>query len=466
MDEVSKKLIRLNLIELAEAIENQVGNLALKLHERGTISSRSKIYSIVHPDASCFEKAKKLLNLILTTKRQKTFQHLYDAVIELKLFDAAVLLKPENAAPDGYDSPEESLPEQGSWPSDDKFDVSQNFRIVESEHKEMRKLFEKSKTPEGQEIIYLMSSEKRGRVFVINNETFDTLEHRHGTSQDCIVIDTLFKQLGFDFFTKKDQIKQEMWDTLVEESNNERHVEANCFVLFLLSHGHNGVVFGTDGKMENGKPVNCIEIKKIVDLFCEKESLQGKPKLFFIEACQGGDKTYGVPVGSGDGISPGPSDKQDGPSKKDSAPMKNGGYVDNTNNPHDETNVKSTVGDSDPKPQPDQVDIQAILDDILPTNRSDSSENKRISGADCLVAMATLPGQLSWRNKAKGTWFVQAIAFVFAKWAYRYDLGKLMTRVTNLVGRAETKEGYKQQGISNFTMGNDFYFFPGLPESE
>ena len=49
-----------------------------------------------------------------------------------------------------------------------------------------------------------------------------------------------------------------------------------------------GVVFGTDGKMEEGQPVGCVAIKWMTDLFCGVKQLHGKPKLFFVQACQGG----------------------------------------------------------------------------------------------------------------------------------------------------------------------------------
>lgn len=60
--------------------------------------------------------------------------------------------------------------------------------------------------------------------------------------------------------------------------SKEDHSSCASFVCVLLSHGDEGVFFGTDGS---------IELKYLTSLFrgdCCK-SLVGKPKLFFIQVC-------------------------------------------------------------------------------------------------------------------------------------------------------------------------------------
>ncbi len=58
--------------------------------------------------------------------------------------------------------------------------------------------------------------------------------------------------------------------------SEEDHSESSCFACVLLSHGEEGMVYGTDGAMP---------IKSMTSLFkgdvCK--SLVGKPKLFFIQ---------------------------------------------------------------------------------------------------------------------------------------------------------------------------------------
>ena len=54
----------------------------------------------------------------------------------------------------------------------------------------------------------------------------------------------------------------------------------DCFVLFVLSHGAEGIVYGSDG--------SSIRIRSLIEAFLPKQCprLLGKPKLFFIQACQ------------------------------------------------------------------------------------------------------------------------------------------------------------------------------------
>ncbi len=58
--------------------------------------------------------------------------------------------------------------------------------------------------------------------------------------------------------------------------SEEDHSDADCFVCVILSHGKEGVIYGTNGT---------IKIDSLVSNFkgdrCE--SLAGKPKLFFIQ---------------------------------------------------------------------------------------------------------------------------------------------------------------------------------------
>lgn len=60
------------------------------------------------------------------------------------------------------------------------------------------------------------------------------------------------------------------------------HSKYDAFVCCILTHGKLGVVYTSDGKP--------VEILSLVDYFSDRQcpTLKGKPKMFFIQACQRG----------------------------------------------------------------------------------------------------------------------------------------------------------------------------------
>ena len=46
-----------------------------------------------------------------------------------------------------------------------------------------------------------------------------------------------------------------------------------------------------------------------------------------------------------------------------------------------------------------------------------------------------LSDYVSWRNTERGTWFIQAVVYVFSHLAHKYDLLQLMTRVSRMLGQ-------------------------------
>lgn len=86
-------------------------------------------------------------------------------------------------------------------------------------------------------------------------------------------------------------------ERIFQEECNRDHSDFDSFILIILSHGHKGIIFGSDGcyvKKNNNECVNynCIRVKNIKNMFCGIKSLRGKPKLFIIQACRGGKKQF------------------------------------------------------------------------------------------------------------------------------------------------------------------------------
>ncbi|TNN89661.1 Caspase-3 [Liparis tanakae] len=134
-----------------------------------------------------------------------------------------------------------------------------------------------------------------GQCIIINNKNFDSntgMNQRNGTDVDAANAVKVFGKLGYKVKVYNDQSVEEMKKVLVSVSQDDHTCYAS-FVCVLLSHGDDGVFFGTDGS---------VELKYLTSLFrgdrCK--SLAGKPKLFFIQACRGTDLDPGIETDSGD----------------------------------------------------------------------------------------------------------------------------------------------------------------------
>ena len=82
---------------------------------------------------------------------------------------------------------------------------------------------------------------------------------------------------------------QEMVNKLKEFAKLPDHADMDACFVCLLSHGEEGFIFGTDGKR--------IPLEEIFMLFGNTncKGLIGKPKVFIIQACRGGEFLTRVP---------------------------------------------------------------------------------------------------------------------------------------------------------------------------
>ena len=97
-----------------------------------------------------------------------------------------------------------------------------------------------------------------------------------------------FEWLNFDVETYDELASNDMMDK-INELAKEDYSELECFVLIIMSHGGDGGrIQGTDNKF--------VEINKIIEKFVTAKSLNGIPKLFFIQTCRGDEwmKTVSV----------------------------------------------------------------------------------------------------------------------------------------------------------------------------
>ena len=88
----------------------------------------------------------------------------------------------------------------------------------------------------------------------------------------------IFQQRGFIVDARRDLTKSQMLEVLEEYQNIEH---TGCFVVIILSHGRDGVALSSDDQE--------IHIADIETEFHKSKcpSLQGKPRMFIIDACRG-----------------------------------------------------------------------------------------------------------------------------------------------------------------------------------
>ncbi|XP_039277581.1 caspase-1 isoform X2 [Nilaparvata lugens] len=215
-----------------------------------------------------------------------------------------------------------------------------------------------AKSPVAKEsLFYNMNHKSRGLAIIFNHEKFDSdsLKQRNGTNVDADNLKNTLTRLGFSVAVFKDYLCHQVENVLIEASK-EDHSDFDCFVVAVLSHGEHGIIYAKDHAY---KP-EILWTKFSAD---NCKTLAGKPKLFFIQACQG--------------------DKLDG-------------------------GIKMTQTDS-------------------------SSTYKIPVHADFLIAYSTIPQYYSWRNTARGSWFVQALCSVLDEIGTDYDILTLLTLVNQRV---------------------------------
>ncbi|XP_008935934.1 PREDICTED: caspase-2, partial [Merops nubicus] len=135
-----------------------------------------------------------------------------------------------------------------------------------------------------QHLAYKLISEPRGLALILSNVHFsgeNDLEYRAGGDVDCTALEMLFKQLGYQVTVFHDQSAQEMQCALERFSKLPDHQNVDSCIVALLSHGVEGGVYGSDGKL--------LQLQEVFRFFDNANcpNLQNKPKMFFIQACRG-----------------------------------------------------------------------------------------------------------------------------------------------------------------------------------
>uniref|UniRef100_T1J3Q5 Caspase n=1 Tax=Strigamia maritima TaxID=126957 RepID=T1J3Q5_STRMM len=140
---------------------------------------------------------------------------------------------------------------------------------------------------------YTMESKPRGFALIVVNELFqDPKNNRLGAAKDFDLMQKLLRQLGFQVFPHQNKTKQQI-EHIVDEFTKQPELEnVNSCVVAISSHGVKDGFCGT-GLHDQ---VYAIETLKTKFNNSNCQALNGKPKIFFIQACRGSYRDMGAPV--------------------------------------------------------------------------------------------------------------------------------------------------------------------------
>lgn len=131
---------------------------------------------------------------------------------------------------------------------------------------------------------YPMKAKRHGVALIMNNETFKDHSPRHGTNRDVYNLTETWLFLGYHVVVLDDCKADKMLNTFANIDKllaSVKHVAHDSFACCILSHGVQGGVIGSDSQ-----PVTHSKIMKALS---SSETLLGRPKMLFIQTCQGSD---------------------------------------------------------------------------------------------------------------------------------------------------------------------------------
>nr|XP_055068331.1 caspase-8-like isoform X5 [Misgurnus anguillicaudatus] len=235
---------------------------------------------------------------------------------------------------------------------------------------------------------YPISHRPVGHCLIINNYNFEMskiqkLGNRKGTHTDKESLERVFKKMHFEITVKDDLTASEMLE-VVKQFAEKDHSQMDIFVCCVLSHREKGAVFGVDGEL--------VEIYELMQHPAKCRTLANKPKLFFIQANQVGQKAMWM---------------ADGPEQEE------GTY---------------------------EEDAQKVASYSIPIE------------ADMLIGMATVEYYQSYRHTTEGSIYIQELCRQLEDLCPRNDdILSILTKVNSEVS-TKTLRGFKQMPEPRYTL--------------
>jgi len=251
------------------------------------------------------------------------------------------------------------------------------FSFSKKNENESNKVPIKTLTDKDSEWYNLLGGKKLAVIF--NHEYFKNgMSQRRGTNKDCQAITRTFENLGFEV-QQHDDLTNDKFKKKLDKIGKQN--DLSCLALFILTHGEKkGTIYTYDGELNLNKDI----IDKILPTKCEQ--LAGKPKLIFVQACQG-----------------------------------------------DETDAGSVVYGSASQPECFQVNATR--------GRLSAIDEEAIycipNYADLLVFQASYKGHFAFRS-ASGSWFIQKVCEVIDESGDHEDLASVLTRAARKISQRKS----------------------------
>ena len=207
-----------------------------------------------------------------------------------------------------------------------------------------------------------MNKDPRGLCVIVNNVNFQNRDlNRPGAVEDERSLQLLFRTLFFEVIIRRDLTSHEL-EKVAQKFGAANHKAYNAFVFIVMSHGGDrDCILGVDGRETTVKNLMC----EFRENKCPP--LKHKPKAFIIQTCRG---------------------------CRDNADN-------STSSPVNDINLQQkvvTTSQAQISSQP--CDTAFVTDCTLPRSVFPPE-------ADFVLAFATAPGYVSYRDPDNGTWFIQ-----------------------------------------------------------
>ncbi|EFA01345.2 Caspase-like Protein [Tribolium castaneum] len=209
---------------------------------------------------------------------------------------------------------------------------------------------------------YNMNHKNRGLALIFNHEVFDihNLKPRTGTDQDRKNLEDVLRKLGFEVIVFQD-LRYHDIERQIKQAAKYDHTDSDCLCISVLTHGDTGILYARDTQYKPDLLWSYFAADRC-------PSLAGKPKIFFLQACQG-----------------------------------------------------------------DKLDGGVILSRTETDGHLEIDSYRIPAQADFLVVYSTVKGYYSWRNTTRGSWFIQALCEELRNKGFDYDLGTILTFVSQRV---------------------------------